>query len=108
MMRVGRQNKRVTVEERLETRSATGAVGESWIVVGHAWAEIEPVSKSDEWRNAQAQVRATHKICMRFVDFVNCNCRLKLDDRYLYVSQSKNVGERGRKLELFAYEEATA
>lgn len=106
-MRVGRQNKRVTVEQSIETRTATGAIAEEWIVVGHAWAKIEPVSKSDEWRNAQAQIRATHRVEMRFADFVNNKSRILFDDRILNVSQVKDVGERGRKLELFAWEEAS-
>lgn len=105
MIQAGKLRHLVTIENPTSAIDATGKMTETWTAAEGAWVAIAPVNKVDEWRNSQTQVKATHRIQMRYTSALTANSRLKWGDRYLHISKIRNIDERNTELEIFAWEQ---
>lgn len=65
-MRAGRLSRRVTIQRRVETKTAAGQVVWTWEDVCDAWAEIAGVAGREGQTNAQVQATITHAITIRY------------------------------------------
>lgn len=65
-MRAGKLNRRVTIQERVETQNTTGEVVWSWRDVCAVWAEISGVSGREFFSAQQIQSNVTHMVLIRY------------------------------------------
>lgn len=65
-MRAGRLNRQISIQERIETKTAMGNVVWTWTEKCRAWAEITGVTGREFQTNAQVQANVTHAITMRY------------------------------------------
>ncbi len=69
-------NKRITVQERIETDTETGDIEETWNAVATCWAAVKPLRGREFWQAQQVQSEVTHKVTTRWVDGVTTDHRI--------------------------------
>ena len=74
-------NKRVTVQQNVETDNDRGGLTETWENVGTYWAEIKPLFAKQVFEYRSLNVHATHQIKVRAA------VQVGEDDRILYGSR---------------------
>lgn len=65
-MRAGRLNRRITIQERIETQNDMGEVVWTWVDVCTVWAEIAAVGGREFFAAQQVQSSVTHNILIRY------------------------------------------
>ena len=65
-MRAGLLNRRVLVENPVETRSASGEITRTWAEWKRVWAAVLPVAGQKFFQASQLQVEVTHTVRVRF------------------------------------------
>lgn len=66
MIRAGRLNRRVTIQQKSVTRDAIGAEVIAWVDVATVWAEVSPYSGREFVALRQAQDEITTRITIRY------------------------------------------
>lgn len=65
-IRAGHLRRRVQIQRRVSSTDAEGSPQESWTAIGSGWAAVEPLTAQELLVAAQAGVRVTHSITMRY------------------------------------------
>lgn len=107
-VRAGALRTRVTIEQLTRTASAIGDHTESWSTFAQPWAEIRYTHLLAGLANVRQGGVQTHDyifVRTRHLTGVTPRMRVKVGTRYLQVTAVRNLGERGRELELVCVEE---
>lgn len=94
----------MTLQDEVRVADGAGGFTRSWKDVAELWAELEPVSGKEKLHAMQMQSTLTHRIYIRYRDFVTASQRLLFDGRYFYIKHVTSFGRSGETLELFAEE----
>ena len=78
-------NKRITIQQNVETDNGRGGFTESWEDVGTYWAEIKPLFAKQIFEYRSLNVHATHQIKVR------ANVIIDEDDQIIYGSRTFEV-----------------
>lgn len=100
-MRAGDLDRKITIESRTESRSATGAATYTWAALATVWAKVKPV-RGQEYFAAQqvnAQIDAVFTIYYR-ADITR-TMRINYGGEYYDIQDIAELG-RGEGLELYA------
>lgn len=79
-MQAGRLRHRVTLQRRVESRDATGAVVWTWADWADRWAAIEPIHGREYFAAAQVQSAVTTRVRLRYTRGVTPKMRVKFVD----------------------------
>ena len=66
MIRAGRHDRRLTIQQRAETKSGTGEVTWTWTDVQTVWCSIEPLRGREFFAAEQLQSNVEGRIRMRY------------------------------------------
>jgi SPP1 family predicted phage head-tail adaptor len=77
-MSAGRYNKRITIQLRVESQSASGEVTYSWADWREVWAEIAPSRGSQYFAAQQLQNQQPVTIRMRYMPGIRTDQRVKV------------------------------
>ena len=105
-IKVGRMDRRVTLQDRSVSPSSFGEPVPAWADVAELWASIEPLGSSEIWRAQAAESDATHRVTIRYLAGVTERMRLVYGGRILEIESVANEGERDRVLTLLCREGA--
>lgn len=105
-MRAGALRHRVEIQAPFEARDDIGGVTQVWMVVGEAWADIQPLKGQEIFEAASIEGRLSHRITMRGLTVLEPRWRLVWKDmnRAFQLYSIKDVGERHRTVEALAME----
>lgn len=106
MLAAGKLNKRVTIEQPVETRGADyGEPISTWETLATVWAAIEPLAGREYFANQQVQGSATARVRIRARDDVTEKMRIRYKDRILQIVEPPmNLMERGEEMHLMVEE----
>lgn len=104
MIRAGSLRHSVVIQERTLTADAYGGRTEAWATFATVWANVEPLSSSEQWRAQQVQSSVSHKVTIRYLAGIDSKMRVKHGTRYLHIGSIRNVDERNIELELLCTE----
>lgn len=102
-------NRPIEIQENQATQTGLRPTAD-WVTVLNAWASIEPISASEQFRHGQNVGEATHVVRMRYWDELTAKHRIKYTDRngtarYLGIlGPPRNEDEAGRYLEMICKE----
>jgi SPP1 family predicted phage head-tail adaptor len=104
MTNIGKMRQRLTLQE--ETRSADGGGGAAlaWADIATFWADIEPFRVQETLSAEKLAGVVTHKITVRAEIGITPAMRLAGSGRVFNILGVRNIGERGRFLEILAEE----
>ena len=103
-MQAGWLRHRITVQKRTATRSASGAVVESWSTHVTAWASVEPL-RGQEYLAAKAQDAAVDiRIRMRYQAGITQTMRVLYGSRVFEIVSVIHILEKKRELQLMCRE----
>jgi SPP1 family predicted phage head-tail adaptor len=94
-MRIGRLDRRITIEALTETQSASGEPQETWSTFAEVWAARRDVSGSERFRSQQELAEKVTRFTVRFLDGLDAKHRIIGDDGLIYDIQS--IMEMGRR-----------
>ena len=103
-MQAGWLRHRITIQKLTETRSASGAVVNSWSTHVSAWASIEPL-KGQEYLAAKAQDASVDlRVRMRYQAGVTQKMRVLYGSRVFEIVSVINSLEKNKELQLMCKE----
>lgn len=100
-MKLGRLDRRITLQQKTVSRTALGDESESWATLAAVWAEVVPTS-GREYFNAQAQQLVGSKLTRFRIRYL-ASARKDTELRVLYDSETydiKHIAEFGRRVGL--------
>lgn len=103
-VKVGRMDRRVTLQDRSVSPSSFGEPVPAWVDVAELWAAIEPLGSSEIWRAQAAESDATHRVTIRYRAGVTSRMRLIYGSRTFEIDSVANEGEKDRVLTLVCRE----
>lgn len=97
---VGDLRQLVTIQTPVRTPNELGEQEITWSTLTQAWAQVLPLSGSEQMYAKQAQSHVTHKVRMRYFAGLTADCRIQWIDRAgstrtLGISSLSDVQERG-------------
>jgi len=98
---IGALRHRVTIEAENASPDGAGGLTDPWAnptQVATVWAEITPLSGSEQLRAMRLEERVSHRIRMRYRTDVTPQHRMRLGIRQFNVRSVLNEGERSRWL----------
>lgn len=105
MIAAGELNKRITIEEPVETVEA-GEVSVRWVRFAEVWASVAPISSREYWQAQQVKADLTHRVRIRYLAGVTSRMRVRLGSRVLQIAAPpRNLDEAGTDLELVCTEQ---
>lgn len=106
MDKIGRLDKRVTVQQRSSTKDSYGQEIDSWTTIAQVWAQVKPIGGKERMRNAAMVVESilTHTVTVRYSNslmppLVADAWRILYGSRILNISTSRDVEEDRRFIE---------
>lgn len=78
-MRAGRLDRRITIEQLVETRTATGAVKESWTFFSKVWAQVTPMSASERFLSDSKRSVRVNKFKIRYLKDLQNTMRIQYE-----------------------------
>jgi SPP1 family predicted phage head-tail adaptor len=105
-MRAGALRHRVEIQIPFEDRDDIGGVRQIWMVVGEAWADIEPLTGKEVYEASSLEGRLSHRITLRGTTVLEPTWRLVWKDqtRAFQLYSIKDLGERHRTIQAMAME----
>ena len=104
-MHIGRMHDRIVIQSPTESYSPSGETTLSWEPFAEVWASVDGLSSRDILQAQQANVIATHKIRIRYLDGVTHLQRIEHKGKPMEIA-SVTSRENGTVLELLAREVA--
>ena len=95
---IGDLDKRVALEQPLDTFDEIGGVERTWVNVDDVWAQVTPVSGREEFAGQREASVITHRVLIRWRPDVTGAMRLRMGERYLSVHAALDWDERRRFL----------
>lgn len=106
MDKIGRLDKRVTVQRRSATKDVFGQEIDSFTTIAQVWAQVKPLGGKENMRNTAMVVEAilTHTVTVRYSEYLMPPLeadawRILYGDRILNISTSRDVDEDRRFIE---------
>jgi len=96
-MRSGELDRKITIQQKTESRTPLGGVTESWATLAAVWAKVIPLS-GREYFNATAEQRVASKLTRFRIRYLAA-ARKDTQLRVLYDSETydiKHIAEIGR------------
>ncbi len=103
-MRAGRLRHRVSVQSAVQTRTADGAVTQTWSTDRTAWAAIEPLTGREFFAEQQTQADVSHRILLRYKSGLTPRQRIVEGSRVFHIEAVINRNERNISHEVMARE----
>jgi SPP1 family predicted phage head-tail adaptor len=91
---------RVDIQAVSETKDAMGSPVQAWSTVAQVWADVAPMSTSEQWRRQQMQSAAGFKVTVRYRADLTPQHRIVLRNRVFQVRGMTNPDQRKRFLEI--------
>lgn len=107
-MEIGKLRHRVQIQSYSETQDATHRTYKTWTTVLTVWADIEPVKGLVTFDTKQIGEGVTHKITMRYQEYVTTERWIYFESRRFRIRAVRNLQERNRFLELLCEEDSLA
>jgi SPP1 family predicted phage head-tail adaptor len=108
-MRAGELNKRITIEQPVETVSGLGEPVQTWSVFAVLWAGIQPLVGSERVQAAQVNANADVKVTIRYYFGIlpSAKMRIRFKDRVLQIAAPpQNINESNRECDLLCIEQS--
>ncbi len=106
MDKIGRLDKRVTVQRRSSTKDSYGQELDSWTTIAQVWAQVKPLGGKERMRNAAMVVESilTHTVTVRYSETLMPPLeadawRILYGSRIFNISTSRDVEEDRRFIE---------
>jgi SPP1 family predicted phage head-tail adaptor len=106
MDKIGRLDKRVTIQRRSATKDSYGQELDSWTTLAQVWAQVKPLGGKERMRTAAMVVESilTHIVTVRYSDSLMPPLeadawRIVYGSRYLNINSSRDVDEDRRFIE---------
>lgn len=106
MDKIGRLDKRVTIQRRSATKDSYGQELNSWTTIAQVWAQVKPLGGKERMRNAAMVVESilTHTVTVRYSDTLMPPLeadawRILYGSRIFNISTSRDVEEDRRFIE---------
>jgi SPP1 family predicted phage head-tail adaptor len=98
-LRAGKLRHRLTLQYKVETRTATGDVAWTWTTDSTVWGAIEPIIGNREYLAAnQTQNEVSVMIMMRYHSTIDATWRIVNDGKAYSIQGMQNEYERDRML----------
>ncbi len=107
MIKSGKMNKRISIEEPATGSPAKNAYGEKnivWEEFAEVWAEIMPLVGREYWAQQQVQSEVTVKIRIRYLAGILPTMRVVHGERILAIKSVIDVNERHKEIILMCLE----
>lgn len=106
MDKIGRLDKRVTVQRRSSTKDSYGQELDSWTTIAQVWAQVKPLGGKERMRNTAMVVESilTHTVTVRYSDTLMPPLeadawRILYNNRIFNINTSRDVEEDRRFIE---------
>lgn len=106
MDKIGRLDKRITIQRRSSTKDSYGQEIDSWTTIAQVWAQVKPMGGRERMRTAAMVVESilTHTVTVRYSDTLMPPLeadawRILYGSRILNISSSRDVEEDKRFIE---------
>lgn len=106
MDKIGRLDKRVTIQRRSATLDSYGQELDSWTTIAQVWAQVKPLGGKERMRNTAMVVEAilTHTVTVRYSETLMPPLeadawRILYGSRIFNISTSRDVEEERRFIE---------
>ncbi len=97
---------RVSLQARSRSQDGQGGYAESWAEIASLWAAIEPLKGYERMKAAQLGTPLTHKVLIRYRQYVTTTQRLVFRNRVFEIKEVINEEEANRWLRLLCVEKA--
>ena len=104
VMKIGKLQRRITIQEYVTARDSFGAEVPTWVDVATVWASVTPVSGKEYFASAQVNAEATTKITMRYLAGITPKMRVVFEARTFEIISLLNFEERNIELNLMCKE----
>jgi SPP1 family predicted phage head-tail adaptor len=95
--RTGEMRHRITIQATTPTRTAKGAVVDSWSTAWTRWAKIEPLSGNELEIASKVSAEVTHEVTFRYLSGMTAEHRIVYGSRTFNVLSVRNEQERDRR-----------
>lgn len=102
----GSLDRRLTLEQPVETPDGSGGIVRAYESAGLLWAAVTPLSAREAADAAALGVAVTHRIRMRMRGDISNRHRLRLGARVFRIVSWRDADGRGRFLDIAAEERA--
>jgi len=103
-VRIGELSKRVTIQQRTTTLSASGAQSTTWADVQAVWAAIVPMSGRELLAAQSVRSEVTHQVTIRYRRGITTSMRLSYGSRFFNIHAIMDDLERHRQLTVMCSE----
>lgn len=105
-MNPGKLRHRITIQSPTVVADGSGGYTVSgYSEVATVWAAVIPLTAQEQYFAQQLNQRTTHRIRTRYRNDVTAAMRILLGTRSFEIVGVRNIGERGRELEIMAMEQ---
>lgn len=106
MDKIGRLDKRVSIQRRSSTKDSYGQEIDSWTTIAQVWAQVKPLGGKERMRNTAMVVESilTHTVTVRYSESLMPPLeadawRILYGSRFFNISTSRDVDEDRRFIE---------
>lgn len=106
MDKIGRLDKRVSIQRRSATKDVFGQEIDSWTTIAQVWAQVKPLGGKERMRNTAMVVEAilTHTVTVRFSEYlmppIEADAwRIVYATRFFNITASRDMDEDRRFIE---------
>lgn len=103
-IRTGELNKRVTIQQYVETADTFGELDRTWSNLVTVWAKVKPISASETYSAQQTGMTVNHEVWIRYRTGIAPKMRVVYGSRTFEIDGVMNLDERGEFLILKCYE----
>lgn len=101
-MRIGRNRRRVVLQEKTFTRDAMGGEVITWVDRATVWSAVDPLRGREYLDAMQKQAEVTIRFTMRYRADVTQAWRVKWENKYYEIVEPIDVEGRHRELQIMA------
>lgn len=105
---IGHMRERVQIQRVTNTRDVMGGLIETWTTIYTAFAMVDPISASEQYRRQQIQAAAEWEITIRFNNDIRPTDRVIWRDRTFQITGVLNQDMRRQYLTMSCHETSVA
>jgi SPP1 family predicted phage head-tail adaptor len=95
---IGKLRHRITIQQATETRGADGSVVQTWATYCTGYAEIVPLSGSEDYIAQGLNASVVHRVTIRYRSGIVPKMQVLWGARTLEIVNVRNLDERGKWL----------
>lgn len=99
-MQAGLLNRRVELQQAVESRDPTGGVDRAWTTIVTRWAQIIPLRGQEKFDASQMEAQTNIKIRIRYYAAIDQTWRIKKGSRIFNIKSVVNIGDRNYAQEI--------